>query len=76
MQVRAKFFVRSKEEYADPKNCGTVKLVPVTSGSEENKQFYKWTPSGEINLMTVNEAAFAAFELGKQYYVDFTLAPE
>jgi hypothetical protein len=76
MSVRAKFFCRAKEEFADPKGCGTVKLVPVTSGSEENKTFYKWTPSGEITLMTINEAAFAGFQLGKQYYVDFTEAPE
>lgn len=74
MPVRAKFFVRSKEEYAEPKNCGTVKMVPVMNGSEENKQFYKWTPSGEIVLMTVNEMAFAGFKLGASYYVDFTEA--
>lgn len=75
MTIRAKFLCRAKEEYADPKNCGTVTLSAVTSGSEENKTFWKWTPSGEVKLFTVNEAAFAAFKIGALYYVDFIEAP-
>lgn len=51
-----------------------VKLNPVMDGSAENKEFYKYSPSGSIELGTVNEAASAMFEIGKEYYVDFTPA--
>jgi hypothetical protein len=74
--VRAKFLCKSKEEYAEPKGCGKVSLTPVINGSDENKTFYKYTPSGEITLFTVNDAAFAEFRPGKSYYIDFTEAPE
>jgi hypothetical protein len=71
--VRAKFIVEFK---GDNHRGGysTIKLMPVTSGSEENKTFYKWTPGGSIELSTVNPEAAAGFEVGKEYYVDFTLA--
>jgi len=65
--VRAKFYCFLKEE-------GVVKLSPVVSGSDENKSFYKWTPGGNIDLQIVNEEAMKQFEVGKEYYVDFTEA--
>lgn len=74
MIVRAKFKVRALELYAEPKGSGCVKLAPVTSGSEENKKFYSYTPSGEIVLMTVNPEAMKQFEPGAEYYVDFEKA--
>ncbi len=72
MSVRAKFTVDSV--LATASNGHTVTLSPVTTGSEENKQFYKWTPGGTIVLSTVNQDAAAQFIPGKQYYIDFTLA--
>jgi hypothetical protein len=30
----------------------TIKMNPVISGSEENKTFFKYTPSGEVRLGT------------------------
>lgn len=74
MTVRAKFTVRTIERslaYGSGKELQTIVLSPVTDGSEENKQFYAYTPSGEIRLGTVNAAAAAMFDLGKSYYVDF-----
>jgi hypothetical protein len=70
--VRAKFTVVSKTENAD--GGFYVKLQPVVSGSDENKEFYKWTPGGELNLSTINKAAADAFKPGKSYYLDFTEA--
>lgn len=51
-----------------------VTLRPVVSSdpTHENSQFYKYTPSGEIVLATVNSSAAAAFEIGGEYYVTFT----
>jgi len=51
-----------------------VSLYPVVSGSEENKQFFKWSPGGKIELAVVNPDTAALFEPGKEYYVDFTPA--
>jgi hypothetical protein len=70
MSVRAKFTCTEKTETAEGMS---VKLFPVIEGSEENKAFYRWTPSGSIVLATVNKDAAAQFIVGKQYYVDFTL---
>lgn len=77
MTVRAKFKVQAIERtqsYNSDKEIQTIKMLPVTSGSEENKTFYAFTPSGEIKLGTINVDAANKFELGKEYYVDFTVA--
>jgi hypothetical protein len=68
--VRAKFSVIEKS----PGDKGLVTLMAVYSGSEENKKFFELTPNGRISLDTVNPEVFAQFELGKEYYVDFTPA--
>lgn len=70
MTVRAKFKVESITENV---SGYSVYLFPVTSGSKENEQFYKWTPGGKIELTTVNKDAGKQFVPGKEYYVDFTL---
>lgn len=71
-QVRAKFTVISKKEIlASGEKAFEVELRPVCSGSDENKQFYKWTPGGQIVLATINKPAADALEVGRSYYVDF-----
>lgn len=70
--VRAKFRCVSITE-----NEGSLKsarLQPVTSGSPENAEFYKWTPGGSMELSTMTPAAAALFVPGKEFYVDFTPA--
>lgn len=78
MSIRAKFIVQSvtRQKHWDKSkgDISTIKLNPVTSGSDENKAFFEATPSGSIELGTINADAAAAFDLGKEYYVDFTLA--
>lgn len=90
MRVRAKFRCNSKTHTAqgDHHTCH-VELTPVyegmadgTSGNacEENKIFGEHTPSGEIKMTMIGEAASpghgaaSRFEPGKCYYVDFTPA--
>lgn len=70
--VRTKFQVGSvsKTMYGHH----TVVLQAVTNGSEENNEFWKWTPSGKIELNCINDDAVKQFEPGKEYYVDFTQA--
>ena len=72
MSVRAKFRVGAKN--ATEGNGDTIYLTAVTGTSEENNDFFKWTPAGQITLSTVNDRAAAEFEVGKEYYVDFILA--
>lgn len=73
--VRAKFLVTEKKEnHATPESVFTITMNPVTSGSPENDQFYKYTPGGQLVLSVLNADAAAALEVGKQYYVDFTPA--
>jgi hypothetical protein len=38
-----------------------LEFSPVIDGSEENKQFFQYTPWGRINLGTLNEQAAAFF---------------
>lgn len=71
MSVRAKFRVISK----NPMGGGSqIRLAPVVGDNEENKKFYDATPWGFIELGTVNKKAAEAFEIDKEYYVDFTEA--
>lgn len=71
MQVRAKFKVTDKNQ-----NVGgfEIKMSPVTSGSPENEKFFKYTPGGTVHIMTINADAAKQFEVGQEYYVDFTHA--
>lgn len=54
------------------KHTNNVYLHPVYSGSDENKEFFKYTPGGQITFNCLNESALAQFEQGKEYYVDFS----
>lgn len=54
--------------------CRTVKLSAVADGSEDNKKFFRYTPSGNISIGILNPEAWKGFELGAEYYVDFTPA--
>lgn len=67
--IRAKFLV---SEVIQTIPGGKIKLMPVTSGSPENEQFFKWTPYGQIEIGTINPEVIKQFEPGKEFYIDFT----
>lgn len=75
MPTKAKFecvsVTKSKHWDGSGKFLHTAKLIPVVSGSEENKKFFEATPSGSIEIGQFNEESFVP---GKQYYVEFTEA--
>lgn len=73
MKVRAKFYVNQITHYM---NGGSVTLQAVTGTSEENKTFWKYTPSGKIEMEIDNEVALNGFEVGKEYYIDFVPVEE
>jgi hypothetical protein len=71
MTATAKFkcVEKAKNQYNEK-----ISLEPVTSGSKENEEFYKTTPSGVIHIQTCNPEAANLFEVGKEYYVNFSPA--
>lgn len=82
-RVRAKFVCNSYETALQhgqhgksPTECRTVKLSAVYDGSEENKRFFRFTPSGSISLGTLNPEAWKVFDLGGEFYVDFIPVPK
>jgi hypothetical protein len=76
MPVRAKFRVNSKSEPSSEGDVANISLGAVYDGSEENKRFFKYTPSGQIQMGTINAEAANQFEVGDEFYVDFTKVPK
>lgn len=68
--MRAKFKVLSVTEL---ESGSEVKLTPVTCGSAENENFFKYTPYGEISLGLLSKDAAKEYSPGAEVYVDFTL---
>lgn len=87
MTVRAKFVVNTitrmmgtkwSGSESTPQEQWSIKLYPVTSETEEDRRFWLATPSGSIELNTVNPDAAQDFvdSLGRKVYVDFSPAPD
>lgn len=82
MAVRAKFKLASVNSVlysAAPGNTTemrTFNFSPVysTDPEHENKAFWDASPQGQIQLGVVNKQVWDKFELGKEYYIDFTAA--
>ena len=75
MNVRAKFRV----EYVNQNHYEQVDIgmAPVYSEdpAHENKAFWDATPTGSLTLSIKRDMPAAkAFEVGKEYYLDFTPA--
>jgi len=76
MSVRCKFVCQSVKKThncfgKDPPFLFEAAFSAVTSGSEENKKFFQYTPSGRLEVGTYKEDVF---EVGKEYYLDLTPA--
>ncbi len=55
----------------------SLKFSPVYGNGDpnhENTTFWNASPTGQIALGCVNPAAWQQFEIGKEYYIDFTPA--
>lgn len=76
-RVRGKFFVIGIRKYNAKDAAKTVELAAVSASDPEKAQncmYHKYTPSGEIKIQIDNPPAAEIFELGKEFYVDFTPA--
>ena len=78
MKVMAKFRCNSIELFSpEPGGSRRVKLSPVYPGNdalEEDKAFWKYTPSGSLEMTIDNPPAADLFEIGKAYYLTFEAA--
>lgn len=75
MPIRAKFKVRSNDlprDTTNPDATAVIHLDVVHGGSNENKRFFRFTPSGSIELGVVSQETASQFTVGEQFYVDFT----
>ena len=82
-KTRAKFKVDSRTEteggrydennkyVACPEYSITMSPVYSDDPESENAKFFNATPSGQITMGVVNEAAAEIFQVGKEVYVDF-----
>jgi hypothetical protein len=73
--VRAKFKVTSKiPGYSNTTSVG-LSAVYSSDPASENKAFTDATPSGQISIVIApGKPALEAFEMGQEFYVDFTPA--
>ena len=71
--VRAKFYCASKIESVYPKGAPVCSYVfyLVASGNAENKALFEASPAGKLELASADGNLF---EIGKEYYLDFTLS--
>lgn len=69
MRCKVKCVSITQSEYGH-----SLKFQPVSGSNAENAAFFKATPSGVIELSTINEKIIPEFEPGATYYVDFTRA--
>jgi hypothetical protein len=78
--VRAKFRCTEKTSRTSTGGYGPTPPQPVDTEEvklqavmgDENKEWSKWTPSGLLTMSITNPEALAQFEVGKDYFLDFT----
>jgi len=76
MTVRCKFTCRSvTKQVGWDRNkhpfLWNAEFVAVTSGSTENEKFWAATPNGKLEVGCIQADAF---EVGRDYYLDISLA--
>lgn len=74
-RTRAKFIcngMTKRTGWAGHRFVYSFEFAAVTSGSPENKMFFAATPGGQVRLDVLSSEAF---EVGREYYLDFEPAP-
>lgn len=73
--VRGKFTLQSITHHSWSPTAQTFKFMAVyDTATEENARFAKATPNGSLEMTVDNPPAQAFFEIGKNYYLDFSKA--
>jgi hypothetical protein len=83
MAVRAKFRVTGRREWTNggyDKQLGgvevTLQAVYGEGDDDANKQWSKYTPSGELKMSITNPAAYEQFKIGAAWFIDLSPAEE
>lgn len=58
------------------KDGSEVTLTPVTCGSLENDEFFKWTPYGSLKIGLIKLSRTTDFVPGEEYYIDIISVKE
>lgn len=67
-------FVEPREALVYPKVVMTPVMAQPGDDDHENSKFWQASPSGELWMQINNPAGAEVFEIGREYYVDFTPA--
>lgn len=73
--VRAKFRVRDIKHLQTPSPdnvCAELTFFAVYDDGKGNETWSKATPSGDLKMLVTNPSAIDKFEIGKDYYLDFS----
>lgn len=73
MTPRAKFKVT---EVNLNESGATIKMAAVTTSNPENAEFFKWTPTGSLQMCIINPEVAKTFNPGDEFFLDFILAPK
>lgn len=74
--VRAKFVCESKTPDQHDPSSVAVRFNAVYGSGEANKEWSRWTPSGQLQMQISNPGAHEQFDVGKEYFLDFTPAAQ
>jgi hypothetical protein len=78
--MRAKMVIGSIVSHSDTNQTLALRAVCPkegypADGSDENNTYSKWTPSANLSIQITNPALAGKFQVGQEFYVDFTLVP-
>ena len=68
MSVKVKFNVSELTKFGNG-GGGKVVLMPVVGDSDENREFWKYTPSGKLEMVIDNPEAYKQFEEMGEFYL-------
>lgn len=74
--TRCKLVVNKLEMQPGNGVIATLTAVYDSNPESENGKFFHYTPVAEVRLGILNPNVRDFFELGKEYFVDFSRAPE
>lgn len=82
--MRAKMRVVDIKSYTNDNNEITQQNLTFTAvgksgaypddGMDENNTFSRFTPNAELSMSIMNPALFGKFEVGEEFYLDFSKA--
>lgn len=76
-RMRAKFTVQCIQKYEGGENLNFSAVCPDKfgeNGENEDNDFARWTPSGNLSMSVTNPDLLGKFNEGEKYYLDFTKA--